>query len=250
MAMNNAEVKNNRIKTSTIKFRHKIVNGITKLLAPKLFEDYQYSKYDFDYCFRANQLVYLCKCLDAVTNIEGDIAEIGVFQGRTTVFLNKYLDSKQTQKKYYAFDTFSGFTTQDINYESSFRKKDSSEYNTLRSSKKAFDTVMARNAIKRVITTQADVNVYDLTTIGPLCFALLDVDLYLPMKKSLKEIYSVLSPGGMIIVDDCEDSNAYDGSYQAYREFMHEINQPIEIMHDKLGIVRKKLDRMNCSPPV
>jgi O-methyltransferase len=209
------------------------------LLTPKLFEDYQYSKFDYDYCFRANQLVYLCQCLDQVMNVEGNIAEIGVYQGRTTVFLNKYLDSKRTTKKYYAIDTFSGFTSPDIDYEVSHRQKTPLPYSTLKSSKSSFDKVMARNSIDRVIVIQADVNSYDLKSMGSLCFALLDVDLYLPVKKSLKELYSSLSPGGIIIVDDCAEADAYDGSNQAYREFIQENNQTIEIVHDKLGVIRK-----------
>jgi ubiquinone/menaquinone biosynthesis C-methylase UbiE len=84
------------------------------------------------------------------------------------------------------------------------------------------------------------VNKYDLTTLGALCFVLLDVDLYRPMKKSLKQLYRVLTPNGIIIVDDCDSKvKAWDGADQAYKEFMQEINQPAQIVHDKLGIVRK-----------
>lgn len=231
--------KANRVNSATIKLRHKTVNGIAKLLAPKLFEDYQYCRFDYDYCFRADQLVYLCHCLDEAVEVAGDIAEIGVYQGRTTVFLNKYLDSKMTAKKYYAIDTFSGFTANDVDYEVSHREKSPSPYSTLKSSKASFDKVMARNSISRVVAIQADVNNYEFKTMGSLCFALLDVDLYLPTKKSLTEVYSILSPGGIIIVDDCAEADAYDGSNQAYREFMQENTLPVEVVHEKLGVVRK-----------
>jgi predicted O-methyltransferase YrrM len=99
---------------------------------------------------------------------------------------------------------------------------------------------MNRNDIRRVISIEADVNEYDLTTLGALSFVLLDVDLYRPMKKSLRELYEVLTPTGIIVVDDCDSKNTlWNGSDQAYKEFMEEINQKIQIMHGKLGIVRK-----------
>lgn len=231
----------NRIKTSTKKFRHKTANGFVKTIAPRLYEDFQYARYDFDYCFEMNQLLFLCNCLDETANIEGDFAEIGVFEGRTTVLLNKYLDSKNVNKKYYAIDTFSGFVSEDINYEVLNREKDAALYTScFKSNKNRFDKVMERNSIKRVVSIQADVNNYNLTSLRPLCFVLLDVDLYRPMKKSLKELYSALSPGGIMIVDDCDENHvSWDGSDQAYKEFMQEMNKPIEIVHGKLGVIRK-----------
>jgi O-methyltransferase len=231
----------NWIKTSTMNFRHATANSFVKTIAPRLHEDFQYSRFDFDYCFRMNQLLFLCDCLDKTADIEGDFAEIGVFEGRTTVFLNKFLDSKKGNKKYYAIDTFSGFVSEDINYEVLNREKEASLYiNCFKSNKKRFDKVMERNSIKRVVSVQADVNNYNLTNLKPLSFVLLDVDLYRPMKKSLKELYSALSPGGIMIVDDCDENHvSWDGSDQAYKEFMQELNKPIEIVHGKLGVVRK-----------
>jgi O-methyltransferase len=91
-----------------------------------------------------------------------------------------------------------------------------------------------------VRSIETDVNKYDLTTIGPLSFVLLDVDLYRPMKKALPEIYDVLRQNGIIVVDDCEPSDIrWDGAYQAYREFMEQRGQAPEIIHGKLGILRK-----------
>jgi len=190
----------------------------------------------FDYCFTMNQLLFLCNCLNKTANIEGDFAEIGVFEGRTTVLLNKYLDSKNVNKKYYAIDTFSGFVSEDINYEVLNREKEAALYtNCFKSNKKRFEKVMERNSIKRVVSIQADVNNYDLTNLRPLCFVLLDVDLYRPMKKSLKELYEALSPGRIMIVDDCDENHvSWDGSDQAYKEFMQKMNKPFEIVHGKL----------------
>ena len=45
-----------------------------------------------------------------------------------------------------------------------------------------------------------------------------------------------------MIVDDCDSKSiSWDGSDQAYKEFVTEMNLPIEVVHDKLGIVRKAI---------
>ena len=121
------------------------------------------------------------------------------------------------------------------------RGKEKKAYNQFQVNKKEwFDQTMKDNGVTRVQSTEADVNNFDLTTLGPLSFVLLDVDLYRPIKKAMKELYEVLSPGGIMVVDDCDESDVlWDGADQAYKEFVKEIGQPVEIKHRKLGVIRK-----------
>jgi len=220
----------------SIVIRHSIV----KLIAPKLYEEFLYGRFDQSFTFTIPQLFFLCECVGRVRNVDGIIAEIGANEGRTTIFINKYLDAEEIEKKYYAIDTFSGFTQKDIDYEVKNRQKDPLLYTGFKATKEAFDIAMNRNKINRVVSIQADVNEFDFTSLGNICFALLDVDLYRPMKKSLQELYKALTPGGLIIVDDCDNEDmSWDGSYQAYKEFMMEINQPIQIVLGKFGIISK-----------
>jgi hypothetical protein len=152
------------------------------------------------------------------------------------------MDSQGIEKKYYAIDTFSGFVPEDLDYEVSKRQKKTSFYSGAfqKNMKKWFDYTIYRNGINRVVSIQADVNKYDLRTLGPLSFVLLDVDLYRPMKKSIEELYDVLTPNGIIVMDDCDGEDMrWDGSAQAYREFMKKINQSVQVVHGRLGIVRK-----------
>ena len=197
----------------------------------------------YSYNFTPTQLIFLCNCIEETRNISGSIAEVGCANGRTTVFLNKYMIAEDIEKKYYALDTFSGFVEEDIQFEVDNRNKNRKLFKHFRINKqKWFDGTIKQNKINRVVSIQADVNHYDLTTLGPLSFVLLDVDLYRPIKKALKELYQVLTPGGMIVVDDCDANNvAWDGSDQAYKEFMDEMNEPMQIVHNKLGVIRKAL---------
>lgn len=193
------------------------------------------------YHFTVPQLCFLCRCIEKTKDVRGSIVEVGCAGGATTVFLNKYMDAQKIQKKYYAIDTFSGFVNEDIEFEVINRGKCRDLYTGFQVNKqKWFDGTMRLNNIERVRSIQADVNRCCFTELAPLSFVFLDVDLYRPMRKTLKELYDVLSPGGIIIVDDCNPDNiSWDGSDQAYKEFSKEINQPARVVHGKLGIIKK-----------
>jgi len=220
-----------------------VYSSVIKLVKEILFNS-PLRKYFFPrylYNFSAPQLCFLCQCLEDTRDVEGSVAEIGCADGTATVFLNKYMSARAIEKNYYAVDTFSGFVAKDIDYEVSNRGKAKNLFwGFERNKKKWFDGTMDLNGITGVQTIEADVNEFDLKELGPLSFVLLDVDLYRPMKKALPELYEVLTPGGMIVVDDCDPSDErWDGSEQAYREFMNSIDEPERIVHKKLGIVIK-----------
>lgn len=194
------------------------------------------------YEFTPPQLCFLCQCIEDTRDIAGAVFEVGCSNGATTVFLNKYMDAQRILKDYYAIDTFSGFVPDDIEFEIANRSKTEDLYRGrfTANKKKWFDGTMRQHGITRVRSVKADVNEFDLRTLGPISFALLDVDLYRPIKKALKELYEVLTPGGVIVVDDCDPSNVrWDGSDQAYKEFMEGTNQPARIIHRKLGVIKK-----------
>jgi O-methyltransferase len=212
---------------------------IKEILFSSPFRRYFVPRYVYN--FSAPQLCFLCRCIEETKDVEGDIAEIGCADGSTTVFLNRYMDAQDIHKCYYALDTFSGFMPEDIEYEVSNRGKTGDLFDGFRINKKKwFDATMRHNNISRVRSIKTDVNKYDLTSLGPLSFVLLDVDLYRPMKKALPELYQVLSPGGIIVVDDCDPSSIqWDGSDQAYKEFSKQKDKSIHIVHRKLGILKK-----------
>lgn len=216
-----------------------IVQIILGLLSNTPYRKFFFPKYLTS--FTAPQLCFLCRCIEDTKDVEGAIAEIGCYWGHATVFLNNYMDAQNIHKTYYAIDTFSGFVSEDIEFEIANRGKQKDLFAIFENNnKKWFDITMKENNINRVHSIEADVNKFDLRTLSPLSFALLDVDLYKPTKKSLNELYTVLNPGGIIVVDDCDSSDMrWDGSDQAYKEFMKERNQSTQIILGKLGIIRK-----------
>lgn len=195
------------------------------------------------YNFTVPQLIFLCSCLDKTKEVPGSVVEVGCAIGSTTVFLNKYMDAENIEKDFFCLDTFVGFLDEHIEYEARERGKSPEFYRTSifqLNKKEWFDETMKLNEIKRVQSIQVDASEFDFSKLGPISMCLLDVDLYVPTKKSLCVLYEVLHKDGILIVDDCDpDCQLWDGAWQAYREFMDQLNQPIHIVLDKLGIIKR-----------
>jgi hypothetical protein len=99
---------------------------------------------------------------------------------------------------------------------------------------------MALNGVTRVTAFKADVARFDYSAMGELCFALLDVDLYDPTSRALPAIWDQLVPGGIIVVDDCDEgTHLFDGARQAAVEFAAEVGVALELRARKLGVLRK-----------
>ena len=194
----------------------------------------------YDYNFTPGQLAFFVQCLDATRDLKGDVVEIGCATGRTTVFLNKHLDETQSPRRYVCVDTFSGFTAGDIEHETTIRGKARRQLDGFRiNNKHWFDRNLADNGITRVTSVSADIKQLDLADVAPkISFALLDVDLYLPMKAGLEKLTPRMEPGGVIVVDDVKPSSTFDGAYQAYVEYIRERQGREERLFDKLGVIR------------
>jgi len=201
-----------------------------------------YNRLFFDvypYMYEPKQLILLTEYVKAVRNVPGCFVEAGCAFGATTVFLNKFMTGEGIERDYYAIDTFSGFVDEHVEHEIKNRGKpeDLAEYFT--ENKKAwFDRSMSLRGIKRVKSIQSDVTRFEFSAIAPIAFCLLDVDIYKPMKDVLPKIYGAMSPGGIIVIDDCQAPHLWDGALQAYEEFIQEKGLPKEIIAEKLGILR------------
>ena len=198
----------------------------------------RYVFYRYPYNFTPTQLIFLCNCLDKTKELQESILEIGCDTGNTTVFLNKHMDFSGIEKSYICIDTFSGFTNNDINYEVNHRGKDKNKLGGFRvNNKKWFDETIRSNEISRVKSFQADVNHFDFKEIERISFCLIDVDLYIPVKIALENVYPLIVKGGIIVVDDCKPNQLFDGAYRAYMEFIEAHQLPEKIILEKLGII-------------
>jgi O-methyltransferase len=220
-------------------FRNVLASRVKGVLFRTPLRKFFFPRYAFN--LAAHHLCFLCECLERMRRVPGIILEVGCSTGATTVFLNKYMGARGIAKEYVAIDTFSGFVPEDVEYEVKERGKRFRDYTAFGVNRKEwFEGTMAMNGIRGVRAIEADANSFDYPSLGPVSFCLLDVDLYRPIRSSLSAIERQLSPGGMIVVDDCNpDDTVWDGADQAYKEYVAETGNRGRIVLGKLGIIEK-----------
>lgn len=188
------------------------------------------------------QLNFITNTLGTIYS-DGAVLEIGVGGGGTSVMINNFMKCMSIKRHFYAIDTFSGFTHEDIQYEKDNRGK-TDDYLYYRSnSKEWYSKTLIAHGINNAMIFQADAKEFDYSIIGSIAFCLFDVDLYKPTEFVLPLLYEILVPGGVIVVDDCSlESSIYDGAGEAYRKFCATMGFREELVHEKLGVIRKPLD--------
>ncbi len=195
--------------------------------------------YRYDYMFSPTQLGFLCEQITNVVEIPGSILEVGCATGHTTVFLNRHIGTLRLAVNYYAIDTFNGFTSEDLESEHALGRDYWFAPVFRGNSKARFDRTMRRNGIKRVMSFQADASTFDYATISPFRMVLVDLDLYRPILLTLNAIYDLVSPGGIIVIDDCVKGGKWEGAYEALVEFTRAKGMEAVITHGKLGVIIK-----------
>ena len=195
-------------------------------------------KFDMSIC----QLNFIIQSLLEIKGA-GNVLEIGVGGGSTSIIINQIIKQAALNRKYIAIDTFSGFTDEDISYEHNYRGKSNKFQAYQSNSKEWFEKTLIAHDIHDAVIIKSDCKEVNYEKIGPIAFCLFDVDLYLPTKEVLPVVYQCLIPGGVIIVDDCDPLHPfYDGAGQAYREFCKDMGVQPMISYQKLGIIKKPIN--------
>ena len=179
----------------------------------------------FDY-IRLSTLELLCFEIND-RNIEGSIAEVGVYKGKFARYMNDYLPNR----KFFLFDTFNGFHKSDVATEldHSFSKGNQDF------SKTSIDEVLGNMPHKEMCIIKQ--GYFPETAIGvedSFCLVSLDADLYEPIYNGLKFFYPKLVKGGFIMIHDFNNSD-YKGAREAVMQFCDEFKIGFVPIPDKAG---------------
>jgi O-methyltransferase len=189
-----------------------------------------------------SELMELTRQLLSV-NSAGSVVEVGCHQGWTTCFLVEAMMEQGLKRDYVCIDTFTGFTPEDVEVEYKFRGKAAGTYddNFVINDPEWLKASVKRFGYFNVSVHKADATTFNYQALGKIAFALIDLDLYQPVRESLKRIIPHIVKGGMVVVDDCNpdsENGRWDGAYQAFMETCQERNIHPEIVCRKLGIIR------------
>lgn len=163
--------------------------------------------------------------------VPGELAELGVYQGVTSKFINSIAPGK----KLYLFDTFEGFDTRDI-------KIQYDKYGDSQSENRFADT--STRSVLEIMSNPESCIVkkgYFPDSLDGLeetfCFVSLDCDLYSPTLEGLRYFYPRLSKGGYIIIHDYNNVEFEKGIKQAVDEYCKTNCIPVVPISDAWGSV-------------
>ena len=146
-------------------------------------------------------------------NVEGSIAELGVFEGDFAKVLNALFPSRTL----FLFDTFSGFQDEDVEYdrELSYSKV---ERDFSRTSKELVLSRLPNKDKVKIVEGHFPLSTKNVSEGERFALVNIDADLYKPIYEGLMYFYERLSPGGYIVVHDF-NNHTYQGSKAAVRSF-------------------------------
>jgi O-methyltransferase len=179
-----------------------------------------------DYC----RMMSLRLAADRVVDqgVPGSIAELGVYQGELASVLNRLFP----ERKLYLFDTFEGFSANDL---SGGQEKNRSKASAGDFQDTNIDLVLSRMAHPEKVLVRK--GYFPETTDGledTFAFVSLDVDLYKPTVAGLNYFYPRLSRGGYIFVHDY-NNRRYRGVRSAVDEFAKATGAPVVQLPDMAG---------------
>lgn len=199
-------------------------------------------KTNYDLSLDPQQFLELMLALQRGEFLEGDVIEVGVARGKTTLFLNRFMDYLRSSKRYFAVDTFRGFEQSDVAFEKNQRAKERFHYVefSFNSPDLWKRTVIEHNHLERVVMVTSDIKRVTFQPGQLFSTALVDVDLYQPTKAALDKIYPLVVEGGTIVVDDVSDRGGpYDGAYSAFMDFVEATGAEHRIVQPKCGIIAR-----------
>lgn len=159
------------------------------------------ANYKLTFCFKScfNKMKEI---IPKIKNMEGDIAEVGVWKGGLALYIQFLLIQYNINKNLYLYDTYSGFIKNDNNVNNVERKiRDYEVEPHLQFVQNKFRTNNLMKSNLKFI--KGDIALTG-KTIYPEKISLLymDVDFYQPTYNTLKLLYPRVISGGYIFIDD------------------------------------------------
>ena len=170
-------------------------------------------------------------------DIKGDVAELGVFRGEFAALLNDAFP----ERTIHLFDTFEGFTQEDVETERQAGLSGAKAGDFAETSRE-----LVERRLPRPERAEFHVGYFPDSFRGceacRFAFVSVDADLYAPTRAALSIFWEHLSPGGVLLVHDVNGTQ-FPGAGKAVREFCAEqrlLPFPLCDLHGSV-VLRKSL---------
>lgn len=145
--------------------------------------------------------------------VEGDLVELGCYEGTSALFEQRLLNEIMSEKKLWLYDSFEGLpekTAEDVSAAGELFKSGELKASKARLERNFHKAGLRPPLLKRAWFYELE----DKDLPSEICFAFLDGDFYESIMDSMKLVLPRLSAGGVIIVDDYQ-SAALPGAKKA-----------------------------------
>lgn len=179
------------------------------------------------------RLEKLVEFINETKDVSGHIAEVGVYKGGTACLLRLYCNST---KWLYLFDTFIGMpavdSLKDLHKEGDFSDTSAQSVRKLIVQSGALDNFDIYAGVFPNDKAQHDLKGIEFSLVH------LDCDIYKSVKESLEFFWPLMSPGGIIVLDDYNEPNC-PGAKLAADEFAESVNLNVTPTVQSQAILRK-----------
>ena len=161
----------------------------------------------------------------SVKNLDGDIAELGSWEGANLLFLAKLSKILNLNKKVYCFDWFKGV----VDFSDQDGDAKENKFGTYKGNKDIIDKSIELYELENIIQFElGDIvktvpNFMNKFPDKKFSFLYYDADVYLPCKVMLENLSNNLVVGGLILFDEYNDPE-WPGETKAVNEFLEKNN--------------------------
>lgn len=152
-----------------------------------------------------------------IKNVKGDIIELGIHRGNTSLLIKKILNIYKIKKKLFLLDHFKGL----IHYTKKDPKASKKFENKFKSPKKLIEDFLKFFDFKNVSFIDQDATKLNDKSFEnkKFCLAYFDMDLYEPTLNALKAIDKSIVKGGIIVFDE-GNKKIWAGEKKAIKDFL------------------------------
>ena len=161
--------------------------------------------------------------VDTVTEVEGDVAECGVFRGATLIPIARYVLETGCGRRVFGFDSFQGFG-EEVAVDLALGGKEDAFKRPRGFAETSYDLVWGKAlkfGVDRCLEVIPGFFRESLVRVADRRFAFvhLDCDIYASYKECLQFFYPRVAPGGVILLDEYDDP-PWPGCNKAVDEFL------------------------------
>ena len=177
----------------------------------------------------------LLQLIDNTIKLEGDLVEIGCFQGSSSCIIANYLSKIKAKKRFFVYDVFDGF-----NYPEAFSSKDILWKNT--------HATQGKEIVEKRIKTRWEGNPKDLkvfkkniidddslSEVDAISLVNIDVDLYEAVLAALNRCHPKIVRNGIIVIEDAGHTPLLLGAKLAVEEFLEKYQNAYFVMQLESG---------------